>query len=51
MTGPAAEGVRVDWAGLPAPVRAAVEQACGSPVARAVTFALYLASMRAVKSA
>jgi aminoglycoside phosphotransferase (APT) family kinase protein len=37
MTGPAAEGVRVDWAGLPAAVRAAVEQACGSPVARAVT--------------
>jgi len=37
MTGPAAEGVRVDWAGLPAAVRAAVEQACGSPVTGAVT--------------
>jgi hypothetical protein len=37
MTGPAAEGVRVDWTGLPAAVRSAVEQACGSPVIRAVT--------------
>lgn len=37
MTGPAAEGVRVDWTGLPAAVRDAVEQACGSPVTRAVT--------------
>lgn len=37
MTGPAAEGVRVAWAGLPAVVRDAVEQACGSPVTGAVT--------------
>jgi aminoglycoside phosphotransferase (APT) family kinase protein len=37
MTGPAAAGVRVDWPGLPAGVRAAVEEACGSAVTGAVT--------------
>jgi aminoglycoside phosphotransferase (APT) family kinase protein len=37
MTGPAAEGVRVDWAWLPGAVRTAVQEACGAPVTAAVT--------------
>jgi hypothetical protein len=37
MTGPAAAGVRLDWPGLPAEVRAAVEAACGAPVTAAQT--------------
>lgn len=32
MTAPTAEGVRVEWNSVPAPVRAGIEQICGSPV-------------------
>ena len=32
MTGPAAQGVRTEWAQLPAPVRAAIEDVCGAAV-------------------
>ena len=35
--GPAAEGVRVPWADVPAQVRVAVEAICGAPVVRADT--------------
>jgi aminoglycoside phosphotransferase (APT) family kinase protein len=35
MTAPPAEGVRVDWESVPGPVRAGIEQICGSPVVRA----------------
>lgn len=37
MTGPAAQGVRVEWAQIPAPVRAAIEDVCGAAVVRART--------------
>ena len=37
VTGPPAEGSRVDWAEVPAPVRAEVERACGARVAEAMT--------------
>lgn len=37
MTGPPAEGSRVDWADVPERVRAAIERACGAAVAGAVT--------------
>jgi aminoglycoside phosphotransferase (APT) family kinase protein len=37
MTGPAAQGVRIEWAQLPAPVRAAIEDVCGAAVVRART--------------
>jgi aminoglycoside phosphotransferase (APT) family kinase protein len=37
MTGPAAQGVRIEWAQVPAPVRAAIEDACGAAVVRART--------------
>jgi aminoglycoside phosphotransferase (APT) family kinase protein len=37
MTGPPAEGVRVHWADIPAPVRAEIDRACGAPVVSAVT--------------
>lgn len=36
-TAPPARGVRHDWAGLPAPVRAAVEDILGAPVTEART--------------
>jgi aminoglycoside phosphotransferase (APT) family kinase protein len=32
MTGPAAQGVRIEWAQIPAPVRAAIEDVCGAAV-------------------
>lgn len=35
MTVPPAEGVRVDWAAVPGPVRAGIDRICGSPVIRA----------------
>ncbi len=35
MTAPPAEGVRVHWGSIPAPVRAGIEAICGSPVVRA----------------
>lgn len=34
---PPARGVRLEWAGMPAPLRAAVEQALGGPVVHAAT--------------
>lgn len=37
MTGPAAEGVRIGWEQVPVPVRAAIEDVCGAPVAEART--------------
>ena len=37
MTGPAAEGVRIEWAQVPAPVRAAIEDVCGAAVVQART--------------
>ena len=37
MTIPSAEGVRVAWDSVPAPVRAGIEQICGAPVVRAVS--------------
>jgi aminoglycoside phosphotransferase (APT) family kinase protein len=37
VTGPPAEGSRVDWADVPARVRAEIERACGAPVVQAVT--------------
>lgn len=37
MTGPPAEGSRVDWAHVPEQVRAEVERACGAAVVEAVT--------------
>jgi aminoglycoside phosphotransferase (APT) family kinase protein len=37
MTGPAAQGVRVEWAQIPAPVRAAIEDVCGAAVVQART--------------
>jgi hypothetical protein len=37
MTGPAAQGVRIEWAQLPAPVRAAIEDVCGAAVVQART--------------
>lgn len=37
MSGPAAEGKRVDWDGLPAPVAASIADVLGSPVVRART--------------
>jgi hypothetical protein len=37
MTGPPAAGVRVAWEDLPAPVRAAIEEICGSAVVEART--------------
>jgi Ser/Thr protein kinase RdoA (MazF antagonist) len=37
MTTPPAAGVRVAWEAVPAPVRSAVEQLCGSPVVSART--------------
>jgi aminoglycoside phosphotransferase (APT) family kinase protein len=37
VTAPPAEGARVQWAELPAPVRAAIERVCGSPVVSART--------------
>lgn len=37
MDAPAAEGVRVDWQDLPAPVREAVQEVCGSRVVEATT--------------
>ena len=35
MTGPAAQGVRIEWAQIPAPVRAAIEDVCGAAVVQA----------------
>jgi aminoglycoside phosphotransferase (APT) family kinase protein len=35
MTGPPAEGARVDWSAVPGPVRFGIERICGSPVVRA----------------
>jgi len=37
MTGPAAQGVRIEWAQIPAAVRAAIEDICGAAVVRAQT--------------
>jgi aminoglycoside phosphotransferase (APT) family kinase protein len=37
MTGPAAQGLRIEWAQLPAPVRAAIEDVCGAAVVQART--------------
>jgi aminoglycoside phosphotransferase (APT) family kinase protein len=37
MTAPPAEGVRVNWETVPAPVRAGVEAICGSPVVSAAS--------------
>ena len=37
MTGPAAQGVRIEWAQVPAAVRAAVEDVCGAAVVWART--------------
>jgi hypothetical protein len=37
MTGPAAQAVRVEWAQVPAEVRAAIEDVCGAAVVRAQT--------------
>jgi aminoglycoside phosphotransferase (APT) family kinase protein len=37
MTAPPAEGVRVNWESVPAPVRAGIEAICGSPVLRALS--------------
>ena len=37
MSGPAAEGARVDWGAVPAGVREAIQGACGSPVVQART--------------
>jgi len=37
MTGPAAQGVRIEWAQIPAPVRAAIEDVCGGAVVQART--------------
>jgi hypothetical protein len=37
MTGLAAQGVRVEWAQVPAEVRAAIEGVCGAAVVRART--------------
>jgi aminoglycoside phosphotransferase (APT) family kinase protein len=37
VTGPPAEGVRVAWEDLPGPVRAAIEEICGSAVVKART--------------
>jgi hypothetical protein len=37
VTGPAAQGVRIEWAQLPALVRAAIEEVCGAAVVRART--------------
>ena len=37
MTDPAAQGVRVEWAQVPAAVRAAIEDVCGAAVVRART--------------
>ena len=37
MTGPAAQGVRIEWAQIPAPVRAAIEDVCGAAVVQART--------------
>ena len=37
VTGPPAEGSRVDWADVPEQVRAEVERACGAPVVEAAT--------------
>jgi aminoglycoside phosphotransferase (APT) family kinase protein len=37
VTGPAAEGVRVDWENVPLPVRAAIEEVCGAQVVQACT--------------
>jgi aminoglycoside phosphotransferase (APT) family kinase protein len=37
VTGPPAEGVRVAWGDLPGPVRAAIEEICGSAVVKART--------------
>lgn len=37
MTGPAAQGVRVEWAQVPATARAAIEDVCRSPVVAART--------------
>jgi aminoglycoside phosphotransferase (APT) family kinase protein len=37
VTGPAAEGVRVEWEQVPVPVRAAVEGVCGAAVVEAWT--------------
>ena len=37
MSAPSAEGVRVDWAAVPHPVRSAIERVCGAPVIEAET--------------
>ena len=37
MTGPAAQGVRIEWAQVPAAVRAAIEDVCGAAVVQART--------------
>jgi aminoglycoside phosphotransferase (APT) family kinase protein len=37
MTGPPAEGSRVDWADVPEQVRTKIGRACGAPVVQAVT--------------
>ena len=37
MTGPAAQGVRIEWVQLPAPVRVAIEDVCGAAVVQART--------------
>jgi hypothetical protein len=37
VTGPPAEGSRVDWADVPEQVRTEIERACGAPVVDAVT--------------
>lgn len=37
MTGPAAEGARVDWRDVPEDVRAGIERVCGAPVIEART--------------
>jgi aminoglycoside phosphotransferase (APT) family kinase protein len=37
MTGPAAQGVRIEWAQIPAAVRAAIEEVCGAAVVQART--------------
>lgn len=37
MTGPAAEGARVDWRDVPEDVRAGIERVCGAPVIKART--------------
>lgn len=37
MTGPVAQGVRIEWTQVPAAVRASIEDVCGAPVVQART--------------